>query len=231
MMGVGISLLASISSSPIASGNFTNIATNNAADGVYTLNGEMVEITDIIDTSATEGTPSELVANFNPATDVDSGGIISRSGGTILTLVQSLQDELFASGYTVVFDVLLGNGNFQLENLDWDGSFDGGLSLNASDSMTVYYDLFENVNSSDITNFPGDTLDTAQVHRVAMTVLDSSMSLSIDGGAVVSSPNPGFDAGTDTITFTTDDNTAVGRLRSFAFYEVVDDADLSNLSS
>jgi hypothetical protein len=87
----------------IASGDFTNIATNNAADGVYTINGSAVAITDIIDLNL----PGWVA--FDPVQDIDAGGIKPRSGsGRIFPLTTTVLADVVPDGFTMVYDFYVG---------------------------------------------------------------------------------------------------------------------------
>ena len=214
---------------PIASGNFTNIATNNAADGVYTLNGQMVAIGDIIDLAHPEN-------NFDSVLDIDAGGIKCRDdgGGSFLTRQFAINDPLLTTALTDGFTVLCeidAEEDVSLGISCHDDAFNfdtGGVARNVDPSpqeINVSGTDFGTVR--DFANFP--TMNA--ISKFALTVASDRVSGSINGStAITTSPVGGLDATLANIVFSLSAG-ANSRLRSFAFYEVVDDADLPTLSA
>lgn len=237
MMGQFFAQFGAVSSpAPIASGDFTNIATNNAVDGVYTLNGSPCAIGDIIDLAFPDG-------NFNPALDLDAGGIHPRDTGgggsreTALYLKEPLLSQVLA-GYTAVFEANFASndvGGFTSTVLvvhapDYpDYNFDAGLfaSWKAGGSPIDAVSLTSVLdNNLDFT----DKIGSAGIHKIALTATDSKVVASIDGGAIFTFAEGGIGAACTAFYFNIGGDLDA-RLRSFAFYEVVDDADLPSLSA
>lgn len=224
----------------LASGNFTNIATNNAADGVYTLNGSAATIGDIIDLDNEN-------AVFNPATNVDAGGIKAidngngTAGGIQFEIQPSLCAALIASGFTLVIEYYAGSYDTEAFNYP-------DVSMNVHDADFL---LVVGANASDTATPPARTGLTAdegneflawsdnptwtdgtalQINRASMSFTDTYCSMSINGDDAHRLTATTLESAMDGIAFFIGPNLDT-RLRSFAFYEVVDDADLPALSA
>lgn len=230
-MPTGVSITSGVSSSgwsaPIASGNFTNIATNNAADGVYTLNGVPCVIGDIIDLDHAETT-------FNAVTDIDAGGIKCPDGGggsfitRQLAMNTPLLTSLLADGFTLLLE-------FYVEEKV-------GASLSVHDdafnfeaaAISQYTVGFKNTKVqdkdynevTDSVHYPA----LLQENKLAITVAADRVSASVNGAVIVTRAGSGLDASMQSVVISFSAG-ADERLRSFAFYEVVDDADLPALSA
>lgn len=208
----------------MASGDFTSIATNNAADGVYTLNGSPCAITDIIDMA----NPN---TDFDPVVDIDAGGIKARSGefgysGRGL----EMKDPLLASlltGFTLLLEgyyaAAAPDGQLQVTPHDADYNINTYAAALLANTDLYAIDGSEYYNTTDYLVTP------SSINKIAFTLTPDRMAVSINGGAVhaieagcldgVSNINIGTGGGPDS------------RLRSFAFYDVFDDADLPSLSA
>lgn len=220
-------------SGPLASGDFTNIATNNAADGVYTLNGSPATIGDIIDLDHPDGA-------FDPVQDIDTDGIKARDTGggggmgqgRSLIMQASLSTALLASGYTAVLEVFpddLSAGFFAISEFSDDWSFD--VSSASVDGFTVKQ-YTESSGSDDWSlDHPERDLPTADaINKVALTITPTYVSASLNGGPAFRVTGTTDFGNFDLVRIDTPINLGA-RLRSFAFYEVVDDADLPTLSA
>lgn len=222
--------------SPVASGNFTNIATNNAADGVYTLNGEPAALADIVDFS-------HQYTNFNPATDLDAGGMKPRLDGggnpanTGLVMKEPLR-SLLLDGFTVVVETFMSTTTQLIVDL-----YDDEFNFNGQAAIQNYGGYFQRADwttlgtQNDPPLFGMNTeFNDLAVNRIAWTVAADRMALSINGNAARSVSDPDVLTGTlENVQLTYYDNTVEEgysfRLRSFAFYEPVDDADLPTLTA
>lgn len=221
---------------PVASGMFTNIATNNAADGVYTFMGDAVALGDVIDLES-------LWASFDPDTDIDAGGFRCGfiEGLGPQPIVMPLTAALMASmvdGFTIVIEVFTANPmdmRVTTQTLDnqenGEAKFilDSGTNLSAA---TIQY----HGDGATTDNTAFDEIPEGQVAKVAATFTGNSISFSIAGNAVeATSGFPAVHAATELIRmdFSTYDEMAYAtlRLRSFDIYAAVDDADLPSLSA
>jgi hypothetical protein len=223
-MGLGLGLgISSGGASMVASGDFTNIATNNAADGVYTLNGATVAITDIIDTENDYGA-------FDPVVDIDAGGIKSHSGGfTAIYMKDPLLSSLIATGFTLVVELFYGA--------------DMSVNCNAHDDdqgpNLSYVETQGQVRL--LVGGPGPGYQTLAVNdevppedeicKVAMTFVDSGISYSLNGLPIHTLAVDPLRSGWTHIGITMGSGGAANRIRSFAYYEPVADADLPTLSA
>lgn len=216
-------------SGPIASGDFTNIATNNAADGVYTIGGVPCAIGDIIDLDHDE-------VNFDPILDIDAGGIKCRDmgGGAFQTrqipINTPLLTTLLADGFSLLMD-FLADDTVSLGVSVHDNAFNmdaGGTSTNDPLGPTTRTSVTDkDFNQIDDTvHYPV----LSQLNKFAMTVAADRVSASVNGAAAVTVAGPGLDALMANLVMSFAGSEG-GRLRSFAFYEVVDDADLPSLSA
>lgn len=222
-LGLGLSPSIGVS---VASGDFTNIATANAADGVYTLNGNTVSIEDLI-----EGTSP---TSFDPA-DVDEGGLFcpeadpGNYSARYLQLKDPLKSQLLASGFTVVWEFYA--AEFVGLTLSLNG---GGLTAEVSSTnqgpldLTYVYDPPNGdyyAESSEV--YPA----LGQVNKVAASFTETGLAISVNGsGPLATAGGTGLDPAFTDIQMMFNGK-ADERLRSFAFYEPVDDADLPALSS
>lgn len=205
----------------IAGGDFTNIATNNAADGIYTLNGESIEIGDIIDLGN---------SSFDLVNDLDAEGIKAHFddpfwNGINLQMTPALVAMLLADGFTAILDVNFANISTEQISVDVHGP---GLTPNQS----IYTSPSVGSSISSLTDYnewatpkPG-----AGSSRIALTYTETKMSLSINGSAVLSLNDGGFNESCTNVAilFTGEE---VARLRSFSFRAVAADADLPTLSA
>jgi hypothetical protein len=231
MGSFGLPMGASAFSRSLASGDFTNIATNNAADGVYTIDGESVAITDIIDLSSP-------VAAFDPVRDIDAGGIKvwaeDLGGGTtawhgrVLPIKEPLLSTLLGSGFTVVVEGYWPNAAGDVGDIYV-------FLQNADQSVYSYVEMKPNV--TDIYAIDGnEDFNTSNhvtanaISKVAITVTDARMAASINGGAAIPLESAGISAAITILTLTVAGQTNT-RLRSFEFYAAVADGDLPMLSS
>lgn len=215
-------------SGPVGSGDFTNIATNNAVDGVYTLNGTPCAIGDIIDLAHPDGA-------FDPLTDIDAGGMKRRDlgGGSFADAIIQLKDPLLSQlideGFTVVLEGFLPVGvafnTVTLGLTDDDGAPAPFAAVNEFAIECWSYDEVSDLYIED--DLP--TLGAANKFAVTMTAGKQSMSL--NGGDVHTHAAPGVGPLLDQVYMAIPGGNADIRLRSFAFYEVVDDADLPALSA
>lgn len=214
---------------PTASGDFTNIATNNAADGVYTLNGAPCAIDDIIDMA------SPFTA-FDPVQDIDAGGIKVRvveasTFGRTMALKDPVLASMVSNGFTIVCEI------FCSAHTSTD-------ITTSNDGETEYANQFAVFNQgtaqdlialADLTQVEGASDTTAgfvqdAVNKVAFTVTDVAISASVNGGAVLVLAFPGISLNTVN-AYLGMGGDANARLRAFAIYEPVDDADLPTLSA
>lgn len=207
----------------LASGDFTNIATNNAADGIYTLNGVPCAIGDIL--APADDDPN----NFDPVLDIDVGGIKSRFlGGVsysarIMVIVDPLLTTLL-NGYTVLFEIYCGtadDGSTQITPNNSGFSIDTYAQASLDQTKLFAIDATEYLGIHELT--------PSAINRIAFTMTDARMAVSVNGGTVHAIES-GCLTGAELlqIFFGTGAN---GRLRSFTFYEVVDDAALLTLSA
>jgi hypothetical protein len=225
---------AMLSYDVVASGNLTNIATNNAADGVYTLNGETVAITDIVD--ATNGE-----TNFDPVVDLDADGIKLRDdgGGAFLTrqlaMTPALAATLLTTGFTIVAELYAGTTiSFSVSAHDDAFTMDAGGTTTHSAAIP---DVQSEVKYTSVTDkdFNGPTDATkfpafSQISKFALTVAADRVSASINGSELVTQVGPGLDAAMAQVVLSLSGD-GDARLRSFTFYDVVADADLPTLSA
>jgi len=206
----------------IASGDFTNIATNNAADGVYTLDGVPCTIGDIIDLE-------DPANQFDPLTDIDAGGIKpSHDGGGYHTRILRVQPSLVASlvsgGFTLVLKGYTGTSfSLGIVPANSDSSIYSQVQVTTSSTQLNATDLAQS-------NFPNDFTDDQAV-VLAMTFTEDRLSLSVNGGDTESFPHPAIDPAMVLIEMSFQSGTGDGRFRSFAFYEVIADAELPLLSA
>jgi hypothetical protein len=227
---IGVLTDAGISYTAMAGGDFTNIATNDATDGVYTLNGVPCAIGDIIDVAHSDG-------NFDPLIDVDSGGIKPKDAGggsvtdTFLYLTEPLLTQILG-GYTAVFEVMF-EGDAQGAALEAtaydvpDYNITSGLIAQFKIGAPDRIRLVDTANN--FTDFSDEFL-TSGIHKIAFTATTEKMVASVDGRPIVLVEEPGLDPLCTGYFFAIKDELSA-RLRSFAFYGVVDDADLPTLSA
>lgn len=221
----------------IASGDFTQAGMAGFAAGSYTLNGASCALGDIIDLAHGDTV-------FNPATDIDSGGVHRHSlgGGNYQNSTLWLNDPLLGqilTGFTAVFDVILNT------DVDLSGSrfsvffeifdtYDFGAGLLADrNSQSPNPDRIS-VNTADdggsSTAFDG-LIGSDGRHKIALTMTSGKVVFSIDGAAVHSlAPHPGTDPLFNGMDFSIG-GSADTRIRAFTFYDPVSDADLPGLSA
>lgn len=223
MLDVSFFLLGLNVNSIIASGDFTNIATNNAADGIYTLNGVPCAIGDIL--AAADGDAS----NFDPVLDIDVGGIKSRFlGGVsysarIMVIVDPLLTTLL-NGYTVLFEIYCGtadDGSIQITPNNSGFSIDTYAQASLDQTKLFAIDATEYLGIHELT--------PSSINRIAFTMTDARMAVSVNGGTVHAIES-GCLTGAELLQIFAGTGPN-GRLRSFAFYEVIADGGLSDLSA
>jgi hypothetical protein len=215
----------------IASGDFTNIATNNAADGVYTLNGSSCTIGDIIDMESS-------YTSFDPVIDIDSDGIKPRDNGSGGTSGRTLAvtPELFAllvpGGFTVILDFTpqtdLGV-SIALLSVDENEWAEQGIRFVDGPGPVDHVVLSDPSGGESATIEPANMLE-GQLNRCAISVTDSYVSASINGSDVVVLGFGGITVNTATIFFSVG-GALDARLSSFAFDQLAADADLPTLSA
>lgn len=210
---------------PIASGDFTNIATNNAADGIYTIDGVPCAIGDIIDAAHAETT-------FNPILDIDADGIkCPASGESFITrqlaIKAPLLTQLLADGFTLLFEFYTDANVGASVSVHDDGfNFEAAAlaqyTAGPTDTRVQDKDYNDEVDSG---HYP--TL--GQVNKLACTFAADRVSASINGATPVTIAGSGLDPTMQSVVISFSGKINE-RLRSFAFYEVVDDTDLPALS-
>ncbi len=203
----------------LASGDFTNIV--NAVDGIYTLNGAPVPITDVFNTSHPDNT-------FDPINDIDAGGI---KGGTGFFLVDSIVAQL-VDGFTVVlecyFDRTAANARISLNMADPDYNIIAGLQLAGSTSLDrITIATIPSLGDPAIQH--NNLFQTTGIHKIAFTFAANKTVFSLDGGAILSLAQSTLEAATDRIYFGAL-NMGTTRLRSITLYTEQDDSDLPSLS-
>lgn len=224
MIGIGCNLISFSTFSVVASGDFTNIASANAADGVYTLNGVSCTLTDIINLS---GPDSGL---FNPATDIDAGGVFCPSGTTrIFNIGNPLLSETLAGGYSITLDFGFSTGItvgtfMHPDNYAFQPEIDA--IYTSAESKQLALANVSGASSSDIINTP-----EPGTNRLAATMAADYMSVSINGSPITRLEGAALDPLLTAIAFSMSSDENDGRLIGFAFYEVVADADLPTLSA
>jgi hypothetical protein len=228
---LGLGLSPSIGAA-VASGDFTNIATANAADGVYTLNGASAELGDIVDLASPD-------TNLDPLVDIDADGIKPKdlgggnSQGIGFALGNPLLTQALASGFTALFD-FSGNGEGATVSVavsDGDGNNLAEASMGTTGMGMSYLSANTGEDELQWSANPGwGEAQDNQINRVALSFSDAHISASINGGPARRLDAPGIEPLYTKIVFGTGSMLSM-RLRSFAFYEPVDDADLPGLSS
>jgi hypothetical protein len=221
---------AMISYSATASGDFTSIATNNVVDGVFTLNGVICTLEDIVDLSDPDAT-------FDPDLDIDEGGIAPRDvgggsfSGRSLSIKDPLLSQILANGCTTVFETFVDDTNTNKVGMAGGDPPDYLLAPEASLSTTPPDATlrFGSADQNTLNTFPYSI--GGGIQKVAITLLpDGGMSGSVNGSEVHTSAADFFAPTVVKLYFTLGAAPA-GRLRSFVFYDVVDDADLPTLSA
>lgn len=209
----------------LASGNFTNIATNNAADGVYTINGQMVAITDIIDLNNPYST-------FNPETDIDAGGIKPRDPGGGFFLENSIEikepllSSLLANGFTILLECYTDTSTISVDCHDPDFNVETSASLSTSTGSGIY------AQDGTFTQSGADLPTEESINKFSATITDTHMAYSLNGAATVAiTAGQALGGAIDQIQLQVSSISGNGRLRAFTFYEVVDDTDLPTLSA
>jgi hypothetical protein len=216
----------------LVSGDFMNIATSNAADGIYTLNGAPSTLEAVIDVDNPNAT-------FNPATDIDAGGIKQHddgAGGSIsseLYINTPLVDVLLTDGFTCVLDAY-----FHVPTMDDMAAivvsvFDADYNWEAGASLV--WGLIDRLRlkSGDGTDFDTPNVVTQNGPiKMAVTITNDGVRASINGGAVISLAGPVFGESPAQIFFSVGGAVESDtRLRSFAFYEPVEDPYLTAISA
>lgn len=200
---------------PMASGTF------NALGGHYTLNGTACAITDIIDTAHPDG-------NFDPATDIDAGGVISPAA---LYLKNPLLSAVLG-GFTVLFEANFTSTAGTLTQLSVAAADYPDYNFNIGALVVWQAGVTDQVGLTSVSDSRVfmNRLHTTGVHKIAMTCRANSISASVDGQAVDTYAAAGTDP-TSTACYFQIGNDPSARIRSFAFYGVVDDSDLPSLSA
>jgi hypothetical protein len=220
----------------LASGNFTDIGSANAADGIYTLNGSPAALEDIIDVNFPDG-------NFDPLQDMDANGIMPRptGGGGSRETNLYLKDPLASTivgGYTAVFEAnfastdqggftttVLHAACFDYPNYNVQPEVKSQWQEGAIPPGSV--NMFSALGNE--TDFGGE-IASAGIHKIAITATADKMVASVDGGAIFSVAEAGIDPACTGFYFNIGGDLAA-RLRSFAFYAPVTDAELPALSA
>jgi hypothetical protein len=208
----------------VASGDFTNIATNNAVDGIYTLNGEAAALGDIIDLDNDE-------TAFDPVADIDAGGIKAKAdngAARSLAINEPLLSDLLANGFTMTMEMFSGQGvSMELDLFDPSDFDPFGFFAYGSEAGDISLYSWDGFGLDDNSPIP-----QGQIFKFAITATAERMAYSLNGGAAQPLARSGITAGMNTIKMAMNANLdRSGRLRSFAFYEPVDDADLPTLSA
>ena len=206
----------------LGSGDFTNIATNNAADGVYNLNGSPCAIGDIIDLTSP-------YTSFNPATQIDAGGI--KTNGTIgdhditLALKDPLNSTIIAGGATFVFEFSWALEAY--ETMELQACEDGGPLSYAGggpSGSSQYGSPISGTSFDDTITWP------AGINKMAITMTATKIVSSVNGGAIKSAVGTVINGSINGIVMAFSAS-ASGRFRSFIVYEPVSDAELPGLSA
>lgn len=224
MMGpFGMVLAGAVGRGVIAGGDFSNLATNNMADGTYTLNGVACNFDDIVNLASDNTT-------FNQGTNIGVGGLKPASAGNAVSLeiVDSLAASLLASGFTVVVDgffdsAVLATFWVDVHDPDYNGQSSAYLRPGAPGCELVPF-------VDGLVESPTQTIPLNVEHRIALTMTAGTMSYSINGGAVIATSGTVFDVSFTNIKVALNGQTT-SRMRSFAFYTAADDADLPGLST
>lgn len=220
----------------IASGDFMAIATNNAADGVYTRNGVRVSINDIIDMG-------HQYTDFDPVADIDAEGIRPRQSdgaGRTMELQSDLIAELVAAGgFTLLYE-------FKSTALSGTAPQGGKTAMdftamNAPETEYGYQfvlhrrsDNTDRIALADITGGNEAADATAgilsnAVNKIAFTITTSRVAASVNGNAVVTLDFPGISVNTTKMYLGFSGDLDV-RLRKFQILDAKNDADLQALA-
>jgi hypothetical protein len=227
-----------ISYSAIASGDFTATSVIDPVNGAYTFNGVTVALADIIDVT----TPS-----FNPANDMDAGGIKLNTddgdfGGRSMPFIGDLFDSL-VNGFTIVFEVYTGQvfsvgielndpvASYTATNTYAADNINGQFTRNLTALDQTSVDYFTSTS-----NLPGDNVTQVaadSIVKVAMTIATDRVSQSVAGESAVSIAHGGSAATADFISFDMGGGSfdTTPRIRKFSVYAPVADADLPTLSA
>ena len=217
----------------LAGGSFVEIGTSDLAGGSYTLYGVPCALEDIIDLSDPD-------ANFNPELDLDAGGVKPRDvgggnySGRSLSINEPLLSDIIANGCTAVFEIYADPATTNTIGL-----YGGDPPTYSSSAEATLRSIFPaetddavlrfSAHSGALDQFPIPDLGGG-LQKVALTITASGMSGSVNGGAIKTSANVFLDASLTKLYFAVG-SAPDGRLRSFAFYEPVEDADLPTLSA
>jgi hypothetical protein len=219
-MGMGMGMMRH--TSPImASGDFTDITTNNVLDGVYTLNGAPVAITDIIDLS----NPNTI---FDPVDDVDAGGLKINGGGySGIYLTNALATTMLSAGFTMLVEFYWAPDT-TMSVMVHDND------QNAFSYIEIYDDDFVRLNSlPDNSDVTGEMPTEGAVNKLAVTFTDTAITYSLNGLPVHSLSGdilrPAWTMVGITISRLAAEDSA--RIRVFDIYAPIDDADLPTLSA
>lgn len=215
----------------LATGNFTDSGEANAVGGVYTLNGASCLITDIVDTSHPDN-------QFNPATDIDAGGIKAPGGGTDsrqIAIKQPLLGTLLASGFTVLLEIFSNDTEIQFFSWMYDtpdfNTLASGTTIYSESTPSSNYGEARVANSNRTRNASAKPVKN-QINRMAVTLASDRAAFSINGGSVIKRAGTCLDAGMNTVLLGFSGITPnTTRLRAFTFYQVVADGDLPTLSA
>jgi hypothetical protein len=211
----------------IASGNFMNIVTNNAADGIYKINGSTVAITDIIDLAL----PGWVA--FDPVQDIDAGGIKPRNGsGRIFPLTQAVVQEVVPTGFTIVYDFYAGADTIVDITTANDDQSEYGYQYaryRTQDGQDIIglADILNGALAENIS--PAGIVPNAD-NKIAFVMTPDRIAASLNGGATVSLAAAGISANTTVIALGLGGD-ADARLHGFDLFEVVSNEDLSTLSA
>lgn len=206
----------------IAGGDFTQTGEADMAGGTYTLNGEPCEITDIIDTAHAGG-------NFDPITDIDAGGV---KPNKTFYIKEPLLSTMLENGFSMVLEVSWTTEVVSVYSASYDAGENDSIECywgdpGAGDRLTLYALGVD----TDTWTTPADLPIDDQVNKLALTYAADHMAASVNGAAIRRIEAPGIDATMAMFYFTfAAPGGTNARLRSFAIYETVDDADLPSLS-
>lgn len=223
-----------------AAGDFTQAGLIDTIRGVYNLNGASVSLADMIDCSS----PGPL---FDPATDIDAGGIKMEtidentgSSGKDLKFTGALLTRCL-QGFTVVLEVLSGERdcNIDVYSQKSDGSIwsDAGVKFNFVNGTYNQY-LYATPDGStfiDETNPPASVqaVNPSTIVKIGLTLTETHMAISIAGSPARTLSSGGLDPSIESIEFSTGGGLGdtTGRLRKFDIYEVQTDEQLAVLTA
>jgi hypothetical protein len=224
---LGIDIGSAAKGASLAGGVFHGLADSNLAADRYTIGNEVVSIGDVISLADP--------ALFDPALDIDAGGVKPRDSGFVdgrrLELVDPIRTTMLTNGWTIVLEVQFETGaNFETGACD-------ATNTAASQVWAENLTYLDPVGTVSLQGWDyADYLSEAggpqpnQLNKLAATVTSSYMSLSLNGGAVKRIEVTGLDATATRVYFGVSGELDA-RLRRFTIYEPQADAELPALSS